>query len=255
VLAVAATTAVALYVRGIEKQQKAEQELTEVVVTKHDIAAGSRMDELLSEGAFTTRDVPEDAVVDGGVTSLKQLEGRTTSSPILAGEQISTARLEGSQELPGGSLGIPAGHTAVNVALPAPAVIGGDLRAGDRITIYAHFANAGQVKAKVTGDQTGSSTFSGQATVTGGGGMTVTLVPEVQVLKIIGEVTPPGSTTGVGTSQKFSDMELAATLALTSRDAEKVIFAKQQGEVYFALLPPGEKGTEQKPLTFGEVMK
>ena len=55
-------------------------------------------------------------LVVGVVSSLSELEGRVTRYPILAGEQITTARLQGStEELPGGVLGIPEGFEAISV--------------------------------------------------------------------------------------------------------------------------------------------
>jgi Flp pilus assembly protein CpaB len=91
------------------------------------------------------------------------------------------------------------------------------------------------------------------ATVDGGAGMTVTLIPDVQVLKVQGDV-PEGGNGTIGANTKFTDLELAVTLALKPRDAEKLIHAKSQGEIHLALLPPGEKGDRQKPMTFNEVI-
>ena len=248
-LAVAATAAVAIYVRNVEERSEEASNMVQVIVAKDDIIAGERLDELLSRGAFRTEAVPEDSLVEGAVTSLDELEGKTTSSPIVKGEQVTIARIEGSGALPGGALGIPAGHTAVNVALPAPSILGGDLTGGDHVTVFAHFGDSAEVNAKVTG----SSPEDLTATVSGGTGMTVTLVPDVQVLKVQGEV-PDGGNGTLGASQKFTELELAVTLALKPRDAEKLIHAKSQGEIHLALLPPGEKGTKQAPLTFREVI-
>lgn len=248
-LAVAATAAVAIYVRNVEDRSQAAANSVQVIVAKEDIIAGERLDELLSRGAFKTESVPEDTLVTGAVTSLDELEGKTTSSPIVQGEQITTARLEGSGELPGGTLGIPAGHTAVNVALPAPNILGGDLVGGDHVTVFAHFGQSAQVNARVTG----SSPENLTATVDGGAGITVALIPDVQVLKVQGDV-PEGGNGTIGSNTKYTDLELAVTLALKPRDAEKLIHAKSQGDIHLALLPPGEKGDKQKPMTFNEVI-
>ena len=248
-LAVAATAAVAIYVRNVEESSEAAETQVQVIVAKQDIIAGENLDELLSRGAFQTESVTEDSLVDGAVTSLDELEGKTTSSPIVEGEQITTARLEGSGELPGGALGIPAGHTAVNIALPSPSILGGNLTTGDHVTVFAHFSDNAQATAQVTQQTQGAVT----ATVNGGQGMTVTLVPDVQVLKVQGEV-PSGGNGTIGANQKFTDVELAVTLALKPRDAEKLIHAKSQGQIHLALLPPGEKGDKQRPLTTNEVI-
>jgi Flp pilus assembly protein CpaB len=85
-------------------------------------------------------------------------------------------------------------------------------------------------------------------------GTTVTLVPDVQVLKVQGEV-PEGGNGTIGARFKFTDIELAVTLALKPRDAEKLIHAASQGDIHLALLPPGEKGQKQGPMTFQEVVR
>jgi Flp pilus assembly protein CpaB len=251
VLAIAATAAVAMYVRKVEENSGVSGQSVQVIVAKQDIIAGERMDELLSDGAFETESLDEDLVVEGAITSLEDLEGKETSSPIVAGEQVTAARLAGTGELPGGTLGIPKGYRAVNIALPAPALLNGDLTAGDHVSLFGHFGQAAQVNAKVNGTQTTAGEFSGTATVTGGAGMTVTLVPDVQVLKVQGTIPTSSGTTA---STKFSDVELAVTLALKPRDVEKVIHARQQGQIYVALIPPGEMGKEQRPISFNEVI-
>lgn len=233
-LALAATAAVAVYVRGIEERSEKAENMVQVIVAKEDIIAGERLDELLARGAFKTDSVAEDSLVENAITSLDQLEGKTTSSPIIAGEQVSAARLEGSGALPGGTLGIPTGYTAVNVALPAPAVVGGEITSGDHVAVYANFGEVDGGKVK-----------------NAAGGLTVNLIPDAQVLRVVGVI--PGSSGALGSTSRYSDIELGVTMALKPRDAEKLIYAKGQGEIHLALIPPGEKGQKQSPMTLGEV--
>src|SRR6266540_4672399 len=107
-LAVGATAAVFLYVRGVKHQATGRGAMTTVIVGRQDIPAGSRLDNLISSGGFTTLQIPANAVVQGAITDLNQLHGRTTNSFLLQGEQITTARLQGSTAPTGGVLGIPA---------------------------------------------------------------------------------------------------------------------------------------------------
>src|SRR5438874_2321640 len=79
-------------------------------------------------------------VVQGAVTDLTQLKGHTTQYPVLQGQQISVAVLQGSAlQVKGGRLGIPVGMQAVTFATDLPQAVGGDLQAGDHVTIYASF--------------------------------------------------------------------------------------------------------------------
>ena len=51
-LAVAATAAVAIYVRNVEERSDEASNMVQVSVSKEDIIAGERLDELLNRGAF-----------------------------------------------------------------------------------------------------------------------------------------------------------------------------------------------------------
>jgi pilus assembly protein CpaB len=198
-----------------------------VIVSKKDIPAGSTMDSLISEGAFTQQAISESTEVDGAVTSLEQLKGRVTSVPILAGEQIPVARLQGSTELPGGAIGIPAGYEAVTVQLDPERAGNGTMQRGDHVTVFGTFRGV-----------------SAPGGVSGQTDVTVALVPDVKVLKITRPDLEQGATSG-----------LMVTLALKPRDALRLVFAKENGFVWLGLLPPGQSGTTQSPFTTGQVTK
>src|SRR5688572_29981900 len=138
-LALAATAAVFLYVRNVREDAKTAVTTVSVVVSTQDIASGAELDPLIQQGVFTTKEFPSDTLVAGAVTSLAQLQGQTVSSPILAGEQISTARLGSGAggELGGGILNIPPGFVAVSVQLDAPPSVSGFVRKGDRVSVFA----------------------------------------------------------------------------------------------------------------------
>ena len=225
-LAMSATFVVYLYMRGLEKKTTGG-ELVAVVVATEDIPAGTQLDELLAEDRFETRRVPEDAVVRGAVMSFDELEGRETSAPVLAGEQISTTRLRGSEQLPGGMLGIPNGYQALTLPLEAPRLAGGAIQHGDHVTLYGTFTNIASAQGNAPA-------------------ATVTLVADVEVL----EVTAQEVTTGE-TSQT---MEMV-TLALKPKDAQAVVFAQEQGSVWMTLLPPNEKGTDSGTTTAAELVR
>lgn len=220
-LASAATGAVLLYVRGVEGQARTgAEDLVEVIVAREDIPAGTDLNPLIQQGAFTTRAFPRDLVLEGTVVSLSQLQGQRTGAAILAEEQIPMMRLRGEEEFGGGMLGIPEGLEAVTTHLDVSRAAGGILQDGDRVTIFA--------------------TFQG----TERGDVTVTLVPDVLVLRA--ERRGAGPEAG-GTN------ETLLTLALRPRDAQRFVFAQEIGTVWLGLLPPNQEGTRQPPVTLGEV--
>src|SRR5919202_1790810 len=207
-LATVATASVFLYVNGVKKEAKGTGGSVEVIVSKQDIPTGTRLDDLIQSGAFTTAQLPTDNVVHGAVTSLSQLRGRVTSTPILAGEQIPTARLQGSQELPGGQLGIPSGFEAVSIPAEPAQVVGGIVHPGDHVTIFGTFTEMG-----------------GQGSLDD---VTSVLVPDARIVKTTRPSIDQGPTT-----------PMTITLALRPGDAQKVVFTQESGNVWMALLAPG----------------
>ncbi len=224
-LAMSATFVVYLYMRGLEERTTGGEMVT-VVVSADDIPAGTELDELIAEGRFETRRMPEDAVVRGVVTSIDELEGRETSAPILAGEQMSTTRLRGSEQLPGGMLGIPNGYQALTLPLETPRLAGGAIQHGDHVTIYGTFTNVAS--------RAGNSPAA-----------TVTLVPDVEVLEVTQQEV---------TGETSQTMEMV-TLALKPKDAQAVVFAQEQGSVWMTLLPPNENGTDSGTTTAAELVR
>lgn len=224
-LAGIATMVVYLYLLGVQRQSEGG-DLVSVVVSERDVPAGTALDELVSDGSLSSRSVPRSALVRGAVTNIGALEGRETSAAIAAGEQITTARLRGSStQLPGGSLGIPDGFQALTLPLEAPRVAGGVIQRSDHVTIYGTFTNIAS--------QSGSSPAS-----------TVTLVPDVEVLRV------SSSGEEAGTNNNYW-----ITLAFKPRDAQKVVFAQEQGSVWMSLLPPNQRGSSSRPVNAVQLVR
>jgi pilus assembly protein CpaB len=228
VLAGIATMVVYLYLLGV-KRQSAGGELVTVVVSERDVPAGTDLDGLLSEGAITTRSVPRSALVHGAITEPSDLKGRETSAAVAAGEQITTGRLRGSQQLPGGALGIPDGYTALTLPLETPRVAGGLIQRSDHVTLYGTFTNIASSR--------GSSPAS-----------TVTLVADVQVLRVD---KPAGESVGSGSNND----DQWVTFALKPHDAQRVVFAQEQGSVWMALLPPDQRGVSSRPVNATQMVR
>ena len=69
-----------------------------VTVSTEDIPANQLLDPLVEEGVFTEIQIPHDWFVEGAITDLRQLRGSITTTPILANEQITSARLKQSAD-------------------------------------------------------------------------------------------------------------------------------------------------------------
>jgi Flp pilus assembly protein CpaB len=211
-LAVAATGAVYLYVRNVREDARSAVTTVSMVVSTQDIAVGTTLDPLIQQGVFTTKEFPSESLVAGAVTSLTQLQGQTVSSPIFAGEQIPTSRLGSGAggELGGGILNIPPGFVAVTVSLDSPPNVAGFVGKGDRVTVFVTLEDR-----------------------------LVTLFPEVLVLTNSGAAsTTAGTAAGAG----------LVTVALRPGDAQRFVLAQQRGEIWLALLPPGQDGQSHPPI-------
>jgi Flp pilus assembly protein CpaB len=236
-LAIGATTAVFMYVQGVRQQAQTNpaDDMQSVLVAKQDIPPGSNLDALIAKGVFSTVEVPRGALVQGVVTDLTQIKGRTTSAAILQGEQITTARLQGTTERTGGLLGIRDGYEALSISLEVPEGGGSFVRAGDHVTIYATLENVSIIKGGLSAFLKGKAPANNQKQSIGD--YTVTVVPDVRVLRVLG-----GSSEG-----NDRNGEIQLSLELTPADSQRVIFAKEKGSVWLALLPPGEAGKGSLP--------
>jgi Flp pilus assembly protein CpaB len=210
-LAVGATLAVFLYVRGVRDEAKTSAGSVTVIVSKQDIQSGAALDQLVLQGAFATRNFPQGSLVEGVVTDLSQLRGQLAGSTILAGEQISAKRL-----VPVGTstskLGLHDGFVAVTIPVDAPKLVGGVIAKDDHVTVYVTVGDA-----------------------------TLVLIPTAHVLAV----------TGVGTTTSGAPAGGAVTVTfeLKPSDAQKLVLAQEKGAFWMALLPPGAQGIRQPPLT------
>lgn len=133
-LVLAAIGAVLLvgYVRGADARAAEGAELTDVYIAQESIAKGTP-GEAVAE--FVKVDsIPKKNVAEGSVTDLEQLAGLVAAAEILPGEQLLEARFIDPADLAArGDVAIPEGMQLVSFTLAADRVVGGQVRAGDKI--------------------------------------------------------------------------------------------------------------------------
>jgi Flp pilus assembly protein CpaB len=240
VLAIVAAAAVILYTNGVKNDAVTGGALSVVVVSKQDIAANTNLDQLLEEGAFSELRVPTDAVVDGAVVRLEDLRGQTSTAPILANEQIVSARLSGGESPEGGALGITPGNVGLFMVLDGGPAGYGLIQRGDSVAVYATFKQ-GEVVAKadlrqilspaqlskVLGDAAGAK---GPLVVVPFK-FTATVVEAARVLNIQNPVVVEGN--------QFDERQIPLTLDLAPEDAQAVSYSLVNADlVNLGLLPP-----------------
>ncbi len=235
VLAVAAAAAVILYTQGVKETARDGSNLTPVIVSTQEIPANQQLDPLIDQGIFVEIDVPADALVAGTITDTTDLAGVTTTTPILANEQISSSRLS-SAERPLNLTGVSEGHVGVAVELDAPQGGVGNIQPGDQVQVFATY----QGVQAITGNLRELIRSAGSATVQRKvelPNFTLTLIPTVRVLRI----QNPSVDTETGRSDSS---RIQVTLDLLPEDAQNLVFAQENARIWLGLLPPGEDGTQ-----------
>jgi Flp pilus assembly protein CpaB len=233
-----------LYSQGVKEEARTGGDLVTVIVSKVDIPANSDLNQFITDGQFEPLEVPRDAVIKDAVTQLTELENQRNSVFIFAGEQIPLGRVQGG-EVPGGLLSIPEGHQAMTVALDAPRVVSGTLAGGDTVAIYATFTQVDIVRLNKQFEPVEDATDNGRRFDT-----TVVLVPEVEVLRVIREIAEP---VAGEVQEATSSTSIQVVLALEPVEAQKLVYAVEQGLVYMTLLRPGEEGVQLDPLTAARI--
>ena len=243
ILATLATAGVFLYTRGVEQDAQAGGTMVSVVVSKVDIPARTDLDQLIKDDQFRAIEVPQDAVVGGAVTSLDQLRGKSNAVPILAGEQIPTARISGT--VPGGALAIPEGMQAITVSLDASRAVAGAIQAGDHVSIYSTFKG---VSVDASGTSVSGRTSQSEAT-------TVVLVPTAEVLAVFRPISATAFNGDEAAQTEQLPSSVAITLALSPVDTQDFVFAMENGATWLGLLPPDADGQSLRPISYAEVLK
>ena len=259
VLAIVAAAAVILYTNGVKSDAVTGGALSVVVVSKQDIAANTNLSPLVEEGIFTELQVPTDAVVDGAVTDVSQLRGQTTTSPVLANEQIPVGRLSGGEAPKGGSLGISEGNVGLPIVLEGGPAGYGLIQRGDHVAVYATFKPGELVPRSALRQILNPAQLNKLLTDPKAVGpivpipfkFTAAIVPSARVLNIMNPAAVEGS--------QFSESDIPVTLDLTPADAQAVTYALVSADlVNLGLLPPensdGYKVEASLGVSYGELV-
>ena len=223
-LAAGATGALVTYVHGVENRVNAAGEVVPAFVAKGVIKANTSAEAAIAGGAFEQANIPRHLLAVGAVTTLSQLAGKVAAVDILPGEQILASRFVSSLERPS-LLPIPEGHQALTVQADMANSVGGFVQPGDHVSVIA--------KVDVPKG-------------TGSTAVTHYLVQNVSVLAV-GQTIASANGTKTASASKDSASSsstsntVSLTLAVTPSQAEKLAYAILLGDVYFTLVPNGDK--------------
>ena len=196
-------------------EQLAEARSTSVLVATDRIEPGTPG--AAAEASVTLAEVPQTALVPGVLTNLGDVAGLQALGPILPGQQIVSGQWGTAPSSP---LRPPAGTLGLAVQLGDPQRVAGFVAPGSRVAVFATVAAA---------DTTGSTV----------GSVTRVLLPSVTVLGVGGSTVTTRTTEESGETSTEQVPSAVLTLALTPAQAERVVYAVTEGQIYLGLL--GEK--------------
>jgi len=181
-------------------------------VATNDIPAGTRWEDMA--GALKQKDVPADVRPATAVATNTQLNGKSTIQSIAKGTIVTTTQFNTSSS---GGLDIPAGQNAVTINVGVPQAVARYIQAGSETNVYATYKD-------LPGAQPADAN------------VTKLLLSNIKVL-----ANQPMRTQAEETAEASAPAaEILLTLALTPDQAEQLIFAKENGSIWFGLVHPGD---------------
>jgi pilus assembly protein CpaB len=214
-----------LYVRNVQAGVAAEEKPTPVLVAQTPIAAGTTGAAAQEAAAFTTIEVPAYAVAEGALNSPESILNQVALVPIATGEQILSSKFGTPGEVE--AFTIPDGLLAASFQLSDPARVAGFIKPSSDVAIFVTTAQPPEGEAPVA---PGADVPPDQS-------FTSVVLPRVEVLATGQTTVKSITTTNEEGEQQTEQISLAIlTLALSQADAQKIILAQTQGELYFGLL-------------------
>jgi pilus assembly protein CpaB len=224
VLLVTGTLVLLAYVRGADARALAGSRTVEVLVVEQLVPEGTSGDDLT--GSVRTVTMPAMAAIDGRVTDLSNLAGLVATVDLQPGEQLLASRFQRPDDLQApGTVAVPAGLQELSVLLEPQRVAGGRIAAGDTVGVYL---------SQVLPDGTPQ---------------TSAVLHSVLVSQVQGAPTEAAAQDGTEEAAAATpSASLLLTLALTSKDAETVVFGMEHGTLWLSLETDGDDASGTRVL-------
>jgi len=191
-------------------------QLGSVLVVKSVIPRQTGVD-LIAPNVEITQ-IPVDLIAPGAVSSLDQIQsGLVTATELLPGEQVRIERFVDPRVQ--SRLVVPEGLQEVTISLPAPRALGGQLVAGDQVGVIASFTPEEGVS---------STTFI----------LRNVLVTSVQFSSADATAIEQSIGQIQNSVNRYPAEFILITLAVSSSDAERVVFSAEFGTLWLTLEGP-----------------
>jgi pilus assembly protein CpaB len=214
VVAAMGAALVFMYARGAEARAAEQFDTVDVLVVTTAIERGESVNSAYQNGKIDIQKVPRAQVLNGATNDGSAFTDQYALTAIYPGEQLIAKKFGGADEVEAETtLPIPEGLIAISVSLSDTARVGSFIRPGAKVGIFL----------------TGSLPPDDALT-------TKLLMRDVLVLATgsTTAVAPPAAAEGEVAPEELPNTLF--TLALTQKQAEKILFAQGLGELAFALL-------------------
>lgn len=198
-LAVLGIGVLVFWAQGAREQAFEGAELKSVVRVTAVVPSGTDVADLAASTEVV--ELPADSIPGGAVTDLADVQGLSTTSELQPGEVLLEARLGTAGEREAG-VDVPAGMQEVAITLDAQRTVAGEIKPGNKVGVIGSFEAIGEGSASK---------------------YTQLLLNDVLVTKVSSSVSEE-SITG-----------LTVTVAVLTRDAERIVFAQEWGRVWLTL--------------------
>lgn len=215
VLAVVGALVLVAYVRGADKRALAGVASVPVYVVTAPIAKGTPATDLGSK--VRAELVPAEAAAADRVHFLHELTGKVATVDLEPGEQLLTSRFGSPNSLQApGTVAAPKGDSELSIQLDAERALGGNVTAGDKVGVYVSYK------------------------LPDGTGLTHVVLHRVLVTQVQGSApAATDSKNGTQATAASTAQTVLVTLALTSKEAEPVVWGMEHGTVWLSLEPDG----------------
>ena len=221
VIAMVGSAMVYLYVRGADERAQASQEPVEVLKAVAQIEPGESLSQAQAAGKLELQPVPREQLLEGVMNSVGESGSLVALSTVFPNEQVTTSKFgaPGEQD----QLTLEDGQIAISIDVQGAQNVAGFVSPGSEVAIF--YLNTENPFLRL-------------------------LLPTVKVIAV-GQTTVTTSTTtteeGAETTQQVPTT--LYTLAVDQKDAQKIMYAANNGTLSFGLLNDKSKVRPGAPVT------
>lgn len=259
ILALAAAGLVWWYVSSVREESEAETQTQAVLVATATIPARTTGEDVVANRLVTVQNVPANLVAPGAIGDQNELKGRVVSTEIARGQQIVASQLVAPEAISAVGSQLEKGMRAISLPIDRASAVAGTMKAGDRVDVIASFknetitqANASDGALLVPAERERVQGVTGVDSETSRSMFTRTIVQQVEILQVdqIGTAAGGVSLGGNQDDQEAAPDEPVVVLKVSLVDAERLVLAAEDGEIWFALVPTSDEEKVQTPGRF-----